>query len=198
MERDLIELNRLWEPIRPYLAEQVREVYGRQDGSVLEIGPFSGLAVTLAAMRIGREFLVAAFPRATAAACRDEARAAGLEGGVRVIESDEDLSGVPDHAFDLVIFRGALFFPSFFRCDLRRVYDRLRNGGVAMVGGGFGAYTPEGVIDAVKERSKELNAVLGRVRVTEEDVLRELRAAGLDEKAEIVDRGGLWVILRSP
>ncbi len=196
MEHDLLELNRLWEPIRPYLAQQVREVYGRQDGNVLEIGPFSGLALTLATMKIGREFVIAAFPHETAVACRDEARAEGLEGSVRVIESDENLTLVPEHAFDLVIFRGALFFPSFFKSDFQTVYERLKNGGVAMVGGGFGAYTPGDVIDGIKERSKVLNAVLGRVRIAEEDVRRELRAGDLEGKAEIVDKGGLWVVLK--
>lgn len=198
MEHDLLELNRLWGPIRPYLARQVREAYGRQDGNVLEIGPFSGLALTLAAMKIGHEFVIAAFPHETAASCRDEARAGGLEGKVRVIESDERLTGVPEHTFDLVLFRGALFFPSFFTCDFRIVYERLNHGGVAMVGGGFGVYTPETVIDRIKERSKELNAALGRVRITDEDVQRELLAAGLEGKAEILDKGGLWVVLRRP
>ncbi len=198
MERDLLELNRLWEPIRPYLAEQVRDVYGRHGGNVLEIGPFSGLVLTLAAMKVGREFCVAAFPYGVAVACRDEARTAGLEGSVRVVESDETLSGIPEHAFDLVVFRGALFFPSFFRCDLRAVYERLNAGGVAMVGGGFGAATPYDVIDRIRERSKELNAALGRVRITDEDVDREVKAAGLAGKAEIVDKGGLWVVLQRP
>jgi hypothetical protein len=196
MEHDLLELNRLWEPIRPYLAGQVGETYGRQDGNVLEIGPFSGLALTLARMKIGHDFVIAAFPRETAVACRDAARTEGLEGSVRVIESDENLARVPERAFDLVVFRGALFFPSFFKSDFRLIYERLSDGGVAMVGGGFGAYTPEGVIDGIKERSKELNAVLGRVRITEEDVHRELKAADLEQKAEVVDKGGLWVVLR--
>jgi hypothetical protein len=36
----LEEINRLWEPIRPYLARQIEELYGRRDGCILEIGPF--------------------------------------------------------------------------------------------------------------------------------------------------------------
>jgi hypothetical protein len=50
------ELNRLWEPVRPYLARQVRELYGRQDGSILEVGPFSGLTFELARRGIGDSF----------------------------------------------------------------------------------------------------------------------------------------------
>ena len=42
------ELNRLWEPVRPFLVTQVEELYDRRDGPILEIGPFSGLIFALA------------------------------------------------------------------------------------------------------------------------------------------------------
>ncbi len=62
MEIDpIMELNRLWEPVRPYLAQQVSELYGRHDGSVLEVGPFSGLALELARKGIGASFHRGAF-----------------------------------------------------------------------------------------------------------------------------------------
>ena len=58
----LEELNRLWEPLRPYLTQQVEEIYGRCDGHVLEIGPFSGVIFALAQKNVGQSFLVATFP----------------------------------------------------------------------------------------------------------------------------------------
>jgi hypothetical protein len=41
MERDAMirELNDLWMPVRPYLAQQVGELYGRRDGRVLDAAP---------------------------------------------------------------------------------------------------------------------------------------------------------------
>jgi hypothetical protein len=63
MGKDLIiELNRLWEPARPYLAQQVSELHSRHPGRVLETGPFSGLALELACRGIGTSFHMAEFP----------------------------------------------------------------------------------------------------------------------------------------
>jgi len=63
MGKDLIiELNRLREPARPYLAQQVSELHSRHPGRVLETGPFSGLALELACRGIGTSFHMAEFP----------------------------------------------------------------------------------------------------------------------------------------
>jgi len=194
----IIELNHLWEPVRPYLAQQVSALYGRQDGRVLEVGPFSGLAFELARKGIGASFHMAVFPGAVAETLKAEARENGLEDKVAITESDDKLSGVPAEAFDLVVFRGAFFFPSFFRPDLSAIYRSLKPGGLAFVGGGFGCHTPEDVIQALEMRSKDLNQALGRVRITERDLWLLLEAAELKERAKMVTEGGLWVLLRRP
>jgi SAM-dependent methyltransferase len=190
------ELNRLWEPVRPYLARQVSELYGRQDGSVLEVGPFSGLAFELARSGIGASFHLAVFPGAVAEALKAEAREKGLADQVTIAESDDELSGVPAEAFDLVVFRGAFFFPSFFKPDLPAIYRSLKPGGLAFIGGGFGCYTPEEVIRGLELRSKDLNQALGRVRISERDLWSLLEATELKDEAKVVTAGGLWVLLR--
>lgn len=43
------EIDRLWDPIYPYLARHIHELYGHQDGNILEIGPFCGLIVSITA-----------------------------------------------------------------------------------------------------------------------------------------------------
>ncbi|MBI5585987.1 MAG: class I SAM-dependent methyltransferase [Deltaproteobacteria bacterium] len=192
----IMALNRLWEPVRPYLARQVSELYGRCDGRVLEVGPFSGLALELARRGIGASFHMAVFPSEVADNLKGEAREMGLEGKVTIAESDAKLTGVPAEAFDLVVFRGAFFFPSFFKPDLPAIYRSLKPGGLAFVGGGFGRYTPEEVIRGLELRSKGLNQDLGRVRITERDLWSLLEAAELKEKATMITEGGLWVVLR--
>jgi len=196
-EKDLIlELNRLWEPVRPYLAQQVGELYGRHDGCVLEAGPFSGLAFELVRRGIGTSFHMAVFPAEIADTLKEEARELGLAGKVTIAESDEKLIGVPTETFDLAVFRGAFFFPSFFRPDLPAIYRSLKAGGMALVGGGFGPHTPEDVIKGIEKRSKDLNQALGRVRITERDLWSILEAAELKERAIMITEGGLWVVLR--
>ncbi len=190
------ELNRLWEPIRPYLARQVQELYGRRDGHVLEIGPFSGLLFDLAGNTVGRTFTIAAFPGAAAGVCRQEARRLGFEERVRIVESDSSLSDIPDDSIDLAIFRGALFFPSLFRPDFQAIDRTLSAGGVAFVGGGFGKYTPNEVIRRIGRRSEQLNLAMGRVRIAVEDARKQVESSDLKGTFEITTEGGLWVVLK--
>jgi hypothetical protein len=190
------ELNLLWEPIRPYLARQIQELYGRRDGHILEIGPFSGLIFTLAQKKVGRSFSIAAFPQATIPLYRHEARKHGLEDRVRIIESDSSLISIAGGSVDLAIFRGALFFPTLFEVDFGAIYRTLRKEGIAFVGGGFGKYTPPEVISRIGKRSEELNAEMGRVRVTVESVGDQVRSSHLEEKCEITMDGGLWVVMK--
>jgi len=198
METDTLieELNLLWEPIRPYLARQIEELYGRRDGRILEIGPFSGLIFELARRNIGRSFSIAAFPKTAILLYQLEAQKHGLENRVRIIESDGSLSNMGEGSVDLAIFRGALFFPSLFQVDFSAIYRTLRTEGIAFIGGGFGKYTPPEVISQIGKRSEQLNAAMGRVRVTVESVRDQLRSSTLEEKCEITTDGGLWVVLR--
>jgi len=196
MDGDIVELNRLWEPVRPYLSRQVKEMYGRRGGHILEIGPFSGLIFDLIRKNLGTSFLMAIFPGGIIDSLKKEAQTLGVEERVMIMESDARLSGVAQTSVDLAIFRGAFFFPSFFRPDLTAVYKSLRVGGMALMGGGFGRYTPKAVIERIRERSTELNLSLGRVHRTEEDLRTALEAASLTGKTEIISRGGLWVVLK--
>jgi hypothetical protein len=196
MDTLIEELNLLWKPIRPFLARQIEELYGRRDGHILEIGPFSGLIFTLAQKNIGQSFSIAAFPQATIPLYLREARERGLEDRVRIIESDSSLINIADDSIDLAIFRGALFFPSLFQVDFGAVYRTLSREGIAFVGGGFGKFTPAEVISRIGKRSEQINAAMGRVRVTVESVRDQVRSSHLEEKCEITTDGGLWVLMR--
>jgi hypothetical protein len=198
METDTLikELNFLWEPVQPYLARQIEELYGRQDGHILEIGPFSGLIFALAQKNVGQSFLIAAFPQTIIPLYRQEARKHGLGGRVRIIESNSSLIGTAEGSIDLAIFRGALFFPTLFQVDFGAIYRTLSTEGIAFVGGGFGKYTPAEVISRIGKRSEQLNAVMGRVRVTVESVRDQVRSSHLEEKCKITTEGGLWVVMK--
>jgi hypothetical protein len=190
------ELNLLWEPVRPYLAIQIEELYGRQDGHILEIGPFSGLIFTLAQKNVGQSFSIAAFPQRIIPLYEQQARKQGLRDRVSIIDSSISLIGIAEGSIDLAIFRGALFFPDLFQVDFGAIYRTLRKEGITFVGGGFGKYTPLEVISQIGKRSEQLNAALGRVRIIVESVRDQLRLSRLEEKCEITTEGGLWVVMR--
>jgi len=196
METLIKELNLLWESVQPFLVRQIQELYGRQDGHILEIGPFGGLVFALARKNVGKSFSIAAFPEAAISLYQGEARKQGLEDRVKIIESDSSLIGLSDESVDLAIFRGALFFPGLFQVNSGAIYRVLRTAGIAFVGGGFGKYTPSEVINQIRKRSERLNDAMGRVRVTVESVREQLRLSRLEGNCEIITDGGLWVVMR--
>ena len=192
----ILEINRLWYPVFPYLARHVAEVYGRRDGSVLDIGPFSGVSFWLAKENVGSDFRIASFPRGMSDLFRGEARDLRLETEVNVVESTPQLEGIEDNGTNLAVFRGAFFFPSIFQIDLRAINRVLAPGGVGFVGGGFGKHTPNGVILSLGKRSRELNLNIGKTELNVPELARLVEASGLGKDARIVEEGGLWVLVR--
>jgi hypothetical protein len=191
------ELYRLWKPIYPYLTRQISELIGRKDLAILEVGPFCGAIFSLQEEGVGSSFSIATFPPEMVGFFREEAkRIKADQSAVQVIESDDSLTGIEDSSIDLVLFRGALFFPSLFRVNFSAVHRVLREEGVALVGGGFGKYTPQSVIGAMGKRSRELNLLAGKVEVSEPEIRETIRSQGVAGNIEITSEGGLWVIMR--
>jgi hypothetical protein len=194
---DLIkEINILWEPVYPYLAQQIHELYGRREGNILEIGPFCGMIFTLRKMKIGRSLLIATFPPGMGNFFQQEAKKRKLEEKVKIIETDSSLTGMKENNIDLAIFRGAFFFPSLFKVSLSAIYSVLRPKGIAFVGGGFGKYTPDAVIKDIAKRSRDLNLQIGKIEVNEDQLRQMIKESNLEGKAEIISEGGLWALMR--
>ena len=190
------EINQLWKPVYPYLAQHILEVYGRQDGNILEVGPFCGVIFNLQEEKVGDSFLIATFPPKMTNYFRREAIERGVEGKIKVFESDPYLSGIEEKTIDLAIFRGAFFFPSLGEANLSEIHRVLRPGGFAFIGGGFGKQTPEAVIKNIGKKSQELNLRLGKIHLSEKKLRQNLQATKLKGKIELISEGGLWVIMK--
>jgi hypothetical protein len=190
------QINRLWKPVYPHLGRQIQELYGRRDGKVLEIGPFSGVIFSLMKDGIGTSCAIASFPSGMADSYLQEAREAGLADRIQILESDPSLGGIGATSVDLAIFRGAFFFPSIFEIDLAAIEGVLSPGGIAFVGGGFGKYTPNNVLLDLGKRSRELNLSIGKIEITEQTLRKIVADSGLKAQATIIDEGGLWVLIR--
>jgi hypothetical protein len=190
------EIDLLWEPVYPHLARQIQELYGRRDGSVLEIGPFCGVLFSLERMKIGRSFMIATFPAGMGSFFRKEIDNKNLKDRIKVIETDSSLRGLDNEGFDLVIFRGAFFFPSLFQVDFSAIDRILSKKGIAFVGGGFGKYTPVEIMQEIGKRSRDLNFQIGKVEIEEKALQQEIEKSGIKRNWKILSEGGLWVVIK--
>ncbi len=194
--RPIQEIYHLWKPVYPYLGQQIHELYHRQNGNILEMGPFSGVIFSLQKRKIGSSFLIAAFPFGMHTFFHEEAIKRKVEDKIRVIETDPALTGVEENKIDLAIFRGAFFFPSLFKVDLSAIHRVLKINGIAFIGGGFGKYTPETVIKEIGKRSRDLNLKIGKIEVNEDQLKQDIRTSNVKGEVEIVSEGGLWLLMR--
>jgi SAM-dependent methyltransferase len=194
---DLEQLDRLWQKIYPYVASQIMEVFQRDYGSVLELGPFSGgisLELARSHPRLGIT-IGAEFP-AVGEYLRRKIALSGLSERIAVEETDLDHLIFMDAQFDLVILRGAFFFLEDRAGLLGEIGRVLRADGMAFVGGGFGKGTPKELIDEIADQSRELNKRLGRKRISREELEEIVRNAELADLCEIEEEGGLWITIR--
>jgi hypothetical protein len=190
------EIDNLWKPVYPYLAQQIHELYGRQDGNILEMGPFCGMIFTLQRMEIGRSFLIATFPSGMGDFFRQEAKKRKFGEKIKIIETDSYLTGIKENKIDLAIFRGAFFFPSLFKVNFSAIHRVLKPNGIAFIGGGFGKLTPDKVIKDIGKRSRDLNLQIGKIEVNEDQLRQNIEKSNVKGKVEIISEGGLWVLMR--
>ena len=195
--RNLKRVNDLWHKIYPYLAAQSLEYYGKSDGDVLEVGPFSGgISVELTRLHPGLNITIAAQDRGVFGYLRKEIEGAGLNRKIEVTWSELDHLVFADCLFDLVIFRGAYFFLDEEGKILWEIYRILKEDGLALIGGGYGKNTPQGLIDEIAYESRDLNDRLGRRRITEAEVSTMVDKAGLTSHTRIEKEGGLWLVIQ--
>jgi hypothetical protein len=66
----------------------------------------------------------------------------------------------------------------------------------AIIGGGFGKYTPREVIDAIAARSRDLNLRIGKTEITASKLHKDAGTGKIPGCTELITDGGLWVIIR--
>ncbi len=200
LDIDLLNrVNDLWRPIYPHLASAIAEDYGREEGTALELGPFSGgISFELARSCPRLDITIADESSAVLDRLRDWLAVSGMAGRIKLGQSPLHHLSFPDSHFDLVILRGLIFFVESWQPLLPEIFRVLKPGGLAVIGGGYGRQTPAPVIDRIAEESRCLNEKLGRNRLTVGGLEKELHDARLAGCAKTVTGGGLWVHLRKP
>ncbi|MCS7280287.1 MAG: hypothetical protein NZ583_01465 [Desulfobacterota bacterium] len=189
------ELNQLWEPVFPYLAQFAATFCSSYPERIAEMGPFCGVIYEFSKSNLGTELYILSFPEGMDEVYRDEVKQRGLK-NIKIISTTFSLEGIQGEYFDFIFFRGAFFFPSIFEVDLLSIYRVLKRGGTAVIGGGFGKDTPPEIIESIKPKSKILNSQLKRINVSKDEVVSLIKKFGLNENARVSEEGGIWIELK--
>jgi ubiquinone/menaquinone biosynthesis C-methylase UbiE len=194
---DLEQLDLLWKKIYPYVAAQIMEVFQRDYGSVLELGPFAGgISLELARSYPRLGITIGAESLAVVEYLRRKVALSGLSELIPVEQTGLEHLQLTDAQFDLVILRGAFFFLKDRVGLLGEIVRVLKAGGIAFVGGGYGKATPKELIEEIADQSRELNKRLGRKRFSREELEEIVRRSELADICHIEEQGGLWITIR--
>ncbi len=194
--RDLKRVNALWRDIYPFLAAQAMELYGKREGDVLELGPFSGgIAIELASNYPGVNITIADERNEMLESFKSQVSECRLEKRIKVTQTNLDKLNFENETFNLVIFRGAFFFLPGTKTLLPEIYRVLKPGGLAFVGGGYGKDATKEAIEAIADESRILNDRLGRRRLSIEELQHLVDEAGMTPATRICEEGGVWLVI---
>ena len=194
MDFELIRaVNAHFQPFYPYAAAEIHAEYGRDSGDVLEIGPYGpGVALALAA-RCPEMRLTCGDDSETLNDYLAETIAeAGMASRVRVAPLDKYSLPFEAASFDLVVFRGGLFFWDEQERIVAEINHVLKPGGMGAHGGGFGAGASDELIESLLPEARDLNNRLGKKRLPRADVRQIAENVGLTS-FRIAAKHGLWL-----
>ncbi len=195
------EVNRLWMAVYPTLARFVALFVAGQPKRILETGCFSGgTGIELLKLYPEARLTVACGSPELAENFRQDwidLIDAGIEGRFTCCTDTLDSIAAGRDGYDLVFCRGVFFFLDDEAAVLSDLAATVAPGGCLVAGGGYGPDTPDEVIAAIADESRDKNNALGRRLVTVDDFRRSIARAGLEDRAEISEQGGLWAIIRN-
>ena len=200
MDFDLIRaVNAHFQPFYAYAAEEIHARYGRDAGDALEIGPYGpGVALALAARCPGMRLVCGDDSDLLNDYLAERIADAGMSARVRVAPLDKYRLPFEADAFDLVVFRGGLFFWERQEEILGEMNRVLRPGGLGAHGGGFGAGAPDALVESLLPAARELNDRLGKKRLSRAEAEAVARRAGIGASARVASRRGLWIYWEKP
>ena len=156
---------------------------------VMELGPFSGGIGEAMGSVLHDIEVVCLMPQESVA------RTVQDRFGRELVVVIGSLDAIPlRDSFDMVISRGAFFFLT--PAIIREAHRLLKPGAYALLGGGYGPTTPQKEIQKIAEESKRLNYELGKKWLSRADLDQMVKAAGLEECSEIIEEGGLWLLMK--
>ena len=194
MDFELIyAVNDCFQPFYPYAAAEIHAEYGRDAGDVLEIGPYGpGVALALAERCPGMRLTCGDDAKVLNDYLAETIAEAGMAARIRVEPLDKYDLPFEAASFDLVVFRGGLFFWDEQESIVAEMDRVLKPGGMGAHGGGFGAGASDELIESLLPEARDLNNRLGKKRLSRADVRQIAENAGL-ASWRIAAEHGLWL-----
>ncbi len=194
MDFELIRaVNDCFHPFYPYAAAEIHAEYGRDAGDVLEIGPYGpGVALALAERCPGMRLTCGDDAKVLNDYLAETIAEAGMAARIRVEPLDKYDLPFEAASFDLVVFRGGLFFWDEQESIVAEMDRVLKPGGMGAHGGGFGAGASDELIESLLPEARDLNNRLGKKRLSLADVRQIAENAGL-ASWRIAAEHGLWL-----
>ncbi len=186
-------VNDCFQPFYPYAAAEIHAEYGRDAGDVLEIGPYGpGVALALAERCPGMRLTCGDDAKVLNDYLAETIAEAGMAARIRVEPLDKYDLPFEAASFDLVVFRGGLFFWDEQESIVAEMDRVLKPGGMGAHGGGFGAGASDELIESLLPEARDLNNRLGKKRLSRADVRQIAENAGL-ASWRIAAEHGLWL-----
>lgn len=187
-------------PIYPLIANQIKKETKIEDGVCLDIGCGGG-HLGFALMKITNLDVIFLDNNTDALdIAKKRSKELGVEYSANTILGDVQELPLEDECINLVISRGSLWFWEDKIKSLEEIYRVLRKGGIAYIGGGFG---DEKTKNKVYEKMKEINGEdfeKRRKKFTEGNdvefyngILKEIGIKNFKIKD---DEEGLWIIIK--
>ncbi len=190
-------------PIFPLIAKEALKVYGKENGSCLDIGSGGGMFGYFVALLSEMKITFLDISENAIETCRRRGLDWGLDDRCDYIVSDvHDMSAIPDGSYDLVVSRGSIPFwgegeelvKAF--CEIERI---VAPGGCALIGGSLGTSR---MSKAITEKMKEINPEWEPPESREggcvsgyEQRQKLLNEGGVNCEAYVTDRGH-WILIR--
>jgi len=190
---------RIFAPIYPVIAERLLSWTGKRDGICVDLGTGPGLLAIAVAETSSMDVFALDLDVQMIYFAAGHIREAGLSGRVAPLLGDVHHLPFCDNSIDLFVSRGSIFFWEDRARVFSGIYRALAPGGAAYLGGSFGTATlKEEIFARMREENPHWDRDIARrsASVPPEDLLRDLRAAGVPSSGIKKEETGFWVEIK--
>jgi len=190
---------RIFAPIYPVIAERLLSWAGKRDGICVDLGTGPGLLAIAVAETSSMDVFALDLDVKMLYFAAGHIREAGLSGRVAPLLGDVHHLPFCDNSVNLFVSRGSIFFWENRAGVFSGIYRALAPGGAAYLGGSFGtAALREEIFARMREENPHWDRDIARrsASAPPEDLLLDLRAAGVPSAGIKKEETGFWVEIK--